>query len=416
MHQIKIVSTFVVMLILVTSCIESSTATSMPEDLTPVNTQAQTDTSSSDAEIAFYDQGSKEDILPNFRAWVEPVDDDPMPSILVECMGDESEVYSPTTGIILNNHCIIKTRDQMAVVVLEDSSSFFLNKNTVIQFNLSENAKEIIMKEGEAYFNITDQKGSTYKVKFGDSTLEVVGTEFDVNIHDKVMSVFMATGSVAHYVCSLWENNVCSEWGEVFENLFGTNMYTRTIGAMEWQKTEYSEDFQTGESPDSEFIRNARFLSDFYNGVVASGMSAYQQAAVMMGNLSGSTSHWDIPEEEYNQMANERNEQTASSLCENYPDNCFSPANMPTMSDSTVSQPSTSSGESDGSSGGTDSDTTSDAPTREFPPFDRSTCFVGYSNHFMCRAVEGYDDDNSEWDITRICQDYPNQEVCSWMP
>ena len=410
MRQLKVICIFCVIMILVASCTQSSGAgnnSSAGETASSAGSPAASgNESSAGSRVAFYQPQSGDEVSPKFHLWVEPVDEDPMPPILVECMGEESELYSPKTGLLLNNHCIIKTRERMATVVLWDGSYLMINQNTIVQFNSADNVTEVILQEGEVYFDVAKQEsGQSFKVTFGDSSLDVVGTEFDVNFKDKMMSVFMQEGSVAHYVCTLWENDICSEWGQVFENLFGTNLYNREIGKMEWETTEYTEDWvDTGEGPDLDFIMKAKLISDVYDQTAGSGLGVYQAAAVLMGNLTLSQSHFDIPDENYNQMANEKNEQTASLFCEYYPENCFAPTAQPTMSVPVVEQPSMSSG-SGSSSGG------AMAPSSFPTDFTPSKCSTQYGNYYCTSNEAGK---AGTWNLTEICKVYPGENYCSW--
>jgi len=81
-------------------------------------------------------------------------------------------------------------------VVLPDGSEAILNANSEIEFNKTdwENEKRTLELDGEAYFKV--KKGSLFMVKTSKGTVEVLGTQFNVNSFANTLEVKCYTGKV----------------------------------------------------------------------------------------------------------------------------------------------------------------------------------------------------------------------------
>lgn len=66
---------------------------------------------------------------------------------------------------------------------LSDSSKIWLNNTTSIRvpYPFDHEKREVVLLDGEAYFNIHHHDNSTFSVRSGESIIEVLGTEFNVN-------------------------------------------------------------------------------------------------------------------------------------------------------------------------------------------------------------------------------------------
>lgn len=87
---------------------------------------------------------------------------------------------------ILNNDQPLNTytyvsENEMCDILLPDSSKVLLNHNSRLTYSDSFNKSERrIYLEGEAYFDITKNKEKKFIVDLGTSTIEVIGTKFNV--------------------------------------------------------------------------------------------------------------------------------------------------------------------------------------------------------------------------------------------
>ena len=84
-------------------------------------------------------------------------------------------------------------------VVLPDGSEAVLNANSIIEFDQLEwkNGVRTLELKGEAYFKV--KKGSKFKVKTSKGTVEVLGTQFNVNNYANALEVKCYTGKVKVY-------------------------------------------------------------------------------------------------------------------------------------------------------------------------------------------------------------------------
>lgn len=84
-------------------------------------------------------------------------------------------------------------------LVLSDGSKVWLNSASRIKFpvNFTGNTREVEIN-GEAYFEIAKDKTRPFKVHFNSSTVEVLGTHFNVNAYDNeiTQAVTLLEGSV----------------------------------------------------------------------------------------------------------------------------------------------------------------------------------------------------------------------------
>jgi transmembrane sensor len=84
-------------------------------------------------------------------------------------------------------------------LVLSDGSKVWLNSASRIKFpvNFSGNTRDVELS-GEAYFEIAKDKTRPFKVHFNTSTVEVLGTHFNVNAYDNeiTQAVTLLEGSV----------------------------------------------------------------------------------------------------------------------------------------------------------------------------------------------------------------------------
>ncbi len=76
------------------------------------------------------------------------------------------------------------TSDNVSEFYLPDSSLVKLNKNSVLTYtgNYGEKQRRIRL-EGEAFFDVKENTGQVFKVDLGTSSIEVLGTRFNVNAY-----------------------------------------------------------------------------------------------------------------------------------------------------------------------------------------------------------------------------------------
>jgi transmembrane sensor len=84
-------------------------------------------------------------------------------------------------------------------VVLADGSQVWLNANSQLRFPFSfpGDNREVFI-EGEAYFKIVPDAGKPFIVNIGESRVEVLGTEFNINNYDsKAITASLVKGAIA---------------------------------------------------------------------------------------------------------------------------------------------------------------------------------------------------------------------------
>lgn len=81
-------------------------------------------------------------------------------------------------------------------VALKDSSTVMLNTDSVMQVRFDEDERGIILREGEAAFNVAHDLSRPFVVHARDVTIRAVGTQFAVRMTDGAVAVTVTEGVV----------------------------------------------------------------------------------------------------------------------------------------------------------------------------------------------------------------------------
>ena len=90
-------------------------------------------------------------------------------------------LYLFINGVSGNNLTTYASGDLVKTVVLPDSSTLILNKNSEIQFSENYLSERIVTLRGEAFFDILKRSNSDFKVVTSQGFVKVLGTRFEVN-------------------------------------------------------------------------------------------------------------------------------------------------------------------------------------------------------------------------------------------
>ena len=83
-------------------------------------------------------------------------------------------------------------------VVLQDGSTLSLNTDTRVQVRFTEERRRIVLKRGEALFEVAHDASRPFDVQAGESLVRAVGTAFKVRMHGKTdVEVLVTDGTVA---------------------------------------------------------------------------------------------------------------------------------------------------------------------------------------------------------------------------
>ena len=84
-------------------------------------------------------------------------------------------------------------------ITLADGTNVWLNARTTIQYPITFNEKERLVKlDGEAYFDVTKDKSKPFIVQTNNYNVEVLGTKFDVDSYSEteIFETTLMEGSV----------------------------------------------------------------------------------------------------------------------------------------------------------------------------------------------------------------------------
>jgi ferric-dicitrate binding protein FerR (iron transport regulator) len=142
-------------------------------------------------------------------------------------------------------------------VILPDGSMVTLNKNTSVFYNsnFGSQNRDIIL-EGEAFFEVQKNEQLPFKVFIANSTVEVLGTSFNVKSNDNEVHLSVVTGHVAFFETTNKNNRVELKKNEMvhfnarnkkFDDkiTFQPNLIAWKTGKLEFRDVPMEEVFNT---------------------------------------------------------------------------------------------------------------------------------------------------------------------------
>ena len=94
-------------------------------------------------------------------------------------------------------------------LVLPDGSHIYLNKSSkIIHNNYFGKTNRDIILEGEAFFEVSHNENLPFKIYSRNSTVEVLGTRFNVKVDSMQVTVGVLSGKVAFYESDHTENRI----------------------------------------------------------------------------------------------------------------------------------------------------------------------------------------------------------------
>lgn len=88
-------------------------------------------------------------------------------------------------------------RGEVRELVLEDGSRLTLNSDSVAQVRFSGSERRVVLRRGEAMFNVAHDSARPFLVSADDVTVRAVGTRFAVGMEDEDVEVTVEEGVVA---------------------------------------------------------------------------------------------------------------------------------------------------------------------------------------------------------------------------
>lgn len=94
------------------------------------------------------------------------------------------------------SHRIIAKIGKRESHVLSDGSVVYLNSGSEVIVDLQSDSRRVALEKGQAYFAVQHQKTRPFVVASGDTTIEVIGTAFDVNQGEASTDIVVYEGVV----------------------------------------------------------------------------------------------------------------------------------------------------------------------------------------------------------------------------
>jgi transmembrane sensor len=82
------------------------------------------------------------------------------------------------------------------LVVLADNSTVFLNTNSQVTVDYSDQSRNIYLNRGEAHFDVAKNLNRPFQVYVGGGVVRAVGTAFSVRLKENIVDVTVVAGSV----------------------------------------------------------------------------------------------------------------------------------------------------------------------------------------------------------------------------
>jgi ferric-dicitrate binding protein FerR (iron transport regulator) len=174
-----------------------------------------------------------------------------------------NQLVNNYSGTDKNDYFTIASNDQLKEFILPDNSVVTLNKNTSVIYNSNFGVgnRDIII-EGEAFFKVTKNVDLPFRIFAENSTIEVIGTQFNVNQKDEFVKVSVVNGHVAFYETEKKQNRIDLKKNEV--SVYHKKKRTfdektqMNLNSLAWKTKKF--EFQ-GES----MIEALYYVSDYYN-------------------------------------------------------------------------------------------------------------------------------------------------------
>lgn len=82
-------------------------------------------------------------------------------------------------------------------VTLSDGTIVALNTNTIVETNFSRTLRQILLRKGEAHFEVAQDRSRAFLVQAGDAVVRAIGTEFEVRLRpDRHVEILVNEGRV----------------------------------------------------------------------------------------------------------------------------------------------------------------------------------------------------------------------------
>jgi transmembrane sensor len=85
---------------------------------------------------------------------------------------------------------------EQRTVVLEEGSRITLNTRTRIAVHLARHVREVVLRDGEAFFEVSKDASRPFTVRTSIGSARAIGTRFDVYLEDNHLSVTTQEGKV----------------------------------------------------------------------------------------------------------------------------------------------------------------------------------------------------------------------------
>lgn len=120
-----------------------------------------------------------------------------------------NQLINKVPGDQTNDYYTISANDEKKEITLPDNSIILLNKgaNLVYNTNFSIDNRDVIL-EGEAFFEVNKDQNLPFRVFIGSSTVEVLGTSFNIKNLNNDIRVSVISGKVAFYETDRKDNRV----------------------------------------------------------------------------------------------------------------------------------------------------------------------------------------------------------------
>jgi transmembrane sensor len=161
----------------------------------------------------------------------------------------------------------VYTQNQVQTDTLPDGSILTLNKNTELQFarELDGAQRRVLLTKGEAFFNVRHQNHRPFIISAGATTVQVLGTSFNVKSINGGIEVIVETGMVG---VTMGKQTVLLKSGEKAVTQPGTHTLSKTTNPDQLYQYYRTREFVAVNTP---LWRMVEVLNEAYQSHIVLG-------------------------------------------------------------------------------------------------------------------------------------------------
>lgn len=110
-------------------------------------------------------------------------------------LGTGAGLWPP--GFLAEGESFVTATAEQRSITLTDGSSVLLDAESVLRVDYDDQARNLVLERGQAQFKVARDPGRPFLVEAGNSVVRALGTEFQVRVDDRAVTVTLLEGKVS---------------------------------------------------------------------------------------------------------------------------------------------------------------------------------------------------------------------------